>query len=128
MCLGAFMEKINLQPQRLLSKEPFIAVCDHVFDGDTFRISTDLFEQDLNAVEVIRLAMVDAPELKGADRARALSAKAELERLVLGKSVRIVPTRQWRDPYNRIIARVYVEHLDVGYQMILGGFARRLGR
>ena len=96
-----------LRPQRLPDRDMFLGVVVRVADGDTICIERVLGSASGPLIEYVRLAMLDAPELKGPDRAAAIRSRDALARLVLGRTVEIWPARIWRDPYHRIIARVF---------------------
>lgn len=112
-----------LSTQRLSSKAPLLGVVRQVKDGDTLVV--ELYEDDerLSRIEYVRLAGLDAAELKGPDVAAALRAKRALADLCFEKLVQVTPTRIWRDPYHRIIARVvtakYVTGDDLGWPPVI---------
>lgn len=110
--------------QRLADKLPFPAVVLRVNDGDTICVERIDVEHILPGIEYIRLAGIDAPELRGANRQRAIWSRDALAQLILGLQVTIQPTRIWRDPYSRIIARVRLGGVDVGAWLIQSGHAK----
>ncbi len=114
----------NLRPQRLAHKNPFVAFCDHVYDGDTIRVLLDDVYVHGRPVEIIRLAGIDAPELRGRDRCAALASREALHNVVIGQRVLVMPVRLWRCPYGRIIARVLVDDLDLGAWLVKNAWAR----
>jgi len=73
-----------------------------VIDGDTFTVVGD----------TIRLADVDAPEL---DQPNGVRAKRRLQELIEGKDVEY--EEQARDVYGRLVAQVWVGHVDVNATM-----------
>lgn len=116
------------RPQRLRDKLPWLAHCSHVYDGDTLRVERVFVSPGQNPVEVVRLAGLDAPELRAIDPKPGLASRQALSDLVLLQRLEIMPTRIWRDPYNRIIARVRLAGLDVNTWLIVNGWARPLRR
>lgn len=87
-----------------------------VIDGDTFEV---LYKGDPDKV---RIANIDAWELKDPGGPQA---KAYLRRLIEGKVVQLKTDRaRLRDRYGRLLARVYLDQLDVGQEMIDRGHAR----
>ncbi len=80
-----------------------------VIDGDTF-VTTDK--------QYIRIASTDAPEL---GRCGASEAKAELEKLILGKPVYLKVN--FRDPYQRLVSFVYTKDGFVNEKMLSSGYA-----
>jgi len=73
-----------------------------VIDGDTFTVVGD----------TIRLAGVDAPEL---DQPNGVRAKRRLRDLIEDKTVEY--RERARDVYGRIVAQVWVGHVDVNATM-----------
>ncbi len=84
-----------------------------ISDGDTFTLLTANKEQ-----RKIRLAEIDTPE-KGQPYGQ--KAQAVLSQLIFNKQVRVVQTDI--DRYGRVIARVYLDNLDVNVEMIKSGAA-----
>lgn len=81
-----------------------------VIDGDTIV---------LEGKEKIRLRYADAPEL---EYCGGLEAKAYLEKLVVGKKVRIV--EQIPDQYGRGMALVYTGNTFINSEMLESGWAK----
>jgi hypothetical protein len=82
-----------------------------VIDGDTFILESNKAK--------IRLRYVDAPELAFCG---GQEAKAELEKLVVGKQVRI--EEQIPDQYGRGMALVYIGNDCINQKMLASGWAR----
>lgn len=89
-----------------------------VIDGDTI---------ELNG-RTVRLSGINAPELTfGKKEAGALEAKQYLESLVLGKQVMLdVDDLSPTDKYNRTLARIYLDGMDVNREMLMQGYAKPL--
>lgn len=109
--------------QRLPDKQPLACQVVKVCDGDTICVSVDQPGQLLPRVEYVRLAAIDAPELRGPERGRAIASRDALARLIELERVTVTPARVWRDPYHRIIARVTLAGVDVGTWLVDHGFA-----
>ena len=91
---------------------------DRIIDGDTFEIRYD------GEPTSVRLFGIDAPEIRDPGGAEA---KAELARLILTRKVRLqFPGKRKRDNFGRLLARVYVDGIDIGAEMVKRGFARRV--
>jgi endonuclease YncB( thermonuclease family) len=134
--------KIPLDPrkhqystQRLADKKPFEALVLSVCDGDTLQVCREWqftsFEPDITKrsfhaldIEFIRLAAIDAPELKSLDARPALWAQIYLDGVCCRRIVTVRPRRIWRDLYHRIIATVECDGLDLGTCLIAAGHAR----
>ncbi len=86
-------------------------VVTHVVDGDTL---------DLGNGERVRLVGIDTPEVGDCNYD---DATAFLERMVLGKRVRLGISDEDRDGYGRLLRYVDVGRTDAGLRMITSGFA-----
>lgn len=93
---------------------PFDATVVRVHDGDTLTV---LFE---NVPTTIRLARIDAPELK---QEFGMQSRDRLTELCAKKSVRIEPINV--DRYDRIIAEVVLHGRNLNEQMVEEGLAWR---
>lgn len=87
---------------------PFTSIAD----GDTFKAKVQGVVMDF------RLESVDAPEH---DQPYGLEAKRELDSLIHGKQLVIVPSDT--DRYGRTVARVWVGDLDVNRERVRRGAA-----
>jgi endonuclease YncB( thermonuclease family) len=112
------------RPQRLASKLPFHALVIGVPDGDTLQISTSIEYISGDSIEYVRLAGIDAPEIRSQDVVNAVRSQQELYRLVFMQIVTVRPRRIWRDPYSRIIADVVFEGRDIGTCLLQSGHAK----
>lgn len=92
--------------------------CTAVHDGDTVTI----LEAGKREVRV-RLVEIDAPE-----KAQAFgdAAREHLAALVFGKFVEVRGTDH--DPYDRLLAHIYVDGVWVNRQMVVDGFAWQFDR
>jgi endonuclease YncB( thermonuclease family) len=116
-------DKLKRQTQRLGDKLPFSAQVLLVCDGDTILVARDCLEGESKRQEYIRLAAIDAPEMRGPDARMALWSQQFLEKWILGQVVTVTPRRIWRDPYHRIIATVTFGGKDVGTCLLENGHA-----
>jgi endonuclease YncB( thermonuclease family) len=71
----------------------------------------------------IRLHAIDAPE---SDQPHGRNARQVLSSLVFGKAVEVEPYEQ--DRYDRLVARLWLAHLDVNAEMVSRGMARTYRR
>lgn len=112
--------------------------CVRVIDGDTvvlrlaktFTLDVDFgfHVKDTMALTksaeiTFRLNGINTPEVVGASKTAGLAAKAALEGMIVGKSLRVVSHKP--DKYGRWLADIYVqgETASVNQRMIEGGFA-----
>lgn len=106
---------------------PVEAEVIRVVDGDTLAVRARIWLGQTVEVDV-RLAGIDAPEMKGKcprERARAEAARAYLARLAEGKPVRL--THVTRDKFGgRVIANVASDEApDLGAALRTRGLVRR---
>ncbi len=95
----------------------FEAEVRYVIDGDTFILAND---------KHVRIAGIDTPEIgrKGKpDQYYARNAKSMLNKLILGKQVRIEYAGKGVDRYKRIVGWVYLDDLFVNEYMVRKGAA-----
>lgn len=89
----------------------------YVIDGDTFILTNN---------KRVRIAGIDTPEIGRdgkPDQYYAEQAKALLNKLILGKRVRIEYAGKGEDRYKRIIGWVYVDNVFVNEKLIRKGAA-----
>lgn len=104
---------------------PYGAVVERIVDGDTVRVGWCSSYLERWGPWVIRLARIDAAELRPYPTAAGVAARDALIRLVGGRVVEVIPRRAWPDPYGRMIADIRVEGRDVAHEMIVGGWVQR---
>jgi endonuclease YncB( thermonuclease family) len=96
-----------------------------VYDGDTITIASKLPYADSPLYRFsVRLRGIDCPEIHGKtedEKARALCARKEMERLVLQKQV--VLKNIGTEKYGRLLADVYINDLHVNAHMLQKGLA-----
>lgn len=97
----------------------FVATVVHVTDGDTI-----LIELGNGKREFVRVAAIDAPEKRRKDRPGqpyAQRSREHLSGLVGNRQVRLVS--KGRDDYERIVARVWLDDMEIGLAQVCAGFA-----
>ncbi|ELA42200.1 uncharacterized protein VICG_00843 [Vittaforma corneae ATCC 50505] len=127
------MTSLDHLPRRFKSFE-FKGIVTKVGDGDGFKVvhmPLLRFKSSIKGIEPlsIRLAGIDAPEVRFFDRPEqpfAKEAREELRRLVLNKKVKIRVLDI--DHYRRIVAMVFVrkntfQNLNVNLEMVKKGLA-----
>ncbi|WP_439569076.1 thermonuclease family protein [Sphingopyxis sp.] len=101
----------------------FLCLAAVAVDGDTLRCSNIT-----DAGGRVRIARIDAPEMRGGDGA---AAKTAMARLIAGRKVHCaavdadprVKGDQSRDGFGRIVARCRVGGQDLGAAMLVAGLA-----
>ncbi|WP_408586588.1 thermonuclease family protein [Novosphingobium sp.] len=115
-----------MSPFQLLAATTALCVSPVVHDGDTVRCGA----------ERVRIAAIDAPEMRDSPRCRAprrpnawcdyakgLASRDALLAILRRGPVRI--ERQGTDRYGRTLARLTVQGRDVGAELVRMGMARR---
>jgi micrococcal nuclease len=92
--------------------------CLRCIDGDTIEVQLADGKTDK-----VRLAAVDAPELRAAGGAEA---KVFLTKLIAGRTVRLEGAR--RDKYRRRISQIYVGKTWVQLSLVRAGHAVRMDK
>lgn len=86
-----------------------------VYDGDTITIAARHGRQGKPYLFKVRLAGIDAAEMRGSsdeEKLAAVAARDALRELILGKMVKVVPTGE-QEKYGRLLARVVYKKRDV---------------
>ena len=101
---------IEIQAKQTLSSE----IIEKCYDGDTCTT---------NSGEKIRLACIDAPEIKGknAEPIKAKKSKEFLNNLVLNKKVFI--KRFTTDRYGRTVAELFIDDINIQKLLVNKGYA-----
>lgn len=92
-----------------------------VVDGDTLKVGIDL-GFNLTHTTNIRLARINCPETRGAEREEGLNAKNwVIENIPLGSDILIHSTKLGK--YGRPVAEVWVNSLNINDTLVEEGFA-----
>jgi len=98
-----------------------------VYDGDTITVDVDLGLGVWKRGQKIRLAGIDAPEIRGEEREAGLVSRDRLRELVLDKFVTIKTYKDKKGKYGRWIADVIVEGNLVNETLVLEELAKIYG-
>ncbi len=98
-----------------------------VYDGDTCRVDLDLGFGVWIRREKIRLARINAPELKGPERPRGLEARDYLRKLVLNKNIILQTKKDRKGKYGRYLGELWLkveeEWMNVNDLLVQQGLA-----
>jgi len=98
-----------------------------VYDGDTIYVDIDLGLSTWIRHEKIRLARIDAPEIRGKERPAGVQAREFLKKLVLNKSILLVTIKDRREKYGRYLGEIWLEEngewINVNDRMLEAGMA-----
>ena len=96
-----------------------------VYDGDTVKADVDLGFGVLLQAETFRLYGIDAPEVRGAERAAGLKARDWLRSRILGKRVTLKSIRDQKGKYGRRLALICDAEGDVIADLVAASHAER---
>lgn len=95
-----------------------------VYDGDTITVDIDLGLGVWLRGQKIRLAGINAPEIRGEDRPLGLLSRDRLRELVLDKFVKITTFKDKKGKYGRWIADVYTDECFVNETLVIEDLAK----
>ncbi len=88
------------------------ARCTRAYDADTITVDVDLgMHVTLHGI-TLRLARIDAPEVRGTERPEGLAARDFLRPLVVGEALLVQTFKDKVGKYGRYIAEVWIERGD----------------
>jgi len=104
------------------------AIVKSVYDGDTCTVDIDLGLGAWIHGEKLRLHRINAPELRGAERAEGLRSRDFLRSQIDGKEILIQTIKDKRGKYGRYIADIWLESegenwINVNDLLVENGFA-----
>ena len=95
------------------------AIVKKVYDGDTITVDIDLGFNIWQKNQKIRLADINAPEIRGEEREQGLISRDKLrEWLPLGKIIRLVTLKDRKGKYGRYIGYVFPYGDDENFRHI----------
>ena len=105
------------------------AIVTAVYDGDTCTVDIDLGLNTWIRNEKLRLNRINAPELKGNERAKGLLSRDFLKGKIEGKEIMIETIKDRREKYGRYLAEVWLEEkkekfININDLMVSEDFAK----
>lgn len=94
-----------------------------VYDGDTITADVDLGFNTWRRGEKLRLAGINAPEVRGEEREAGLISRDALRSRVLGKQVIICTIKDKTGKFGRYLAEIYLDGENINEWMMLKGHA-----
>ena len=88
------------------------AIVTKVYDGDTITVSLDLGFGVWIKGEKVRLASINAPEVRGASRPLGIISRDYLRELILNKEVTITTYKDKKGKYGRYIGNIFLKKGD----------------
>lgn len=86
----------------------YSATVTDIYDGDTFTLEFEI-GFSLKFEDVIRLARVDTPELRGEERPEGIKVRDHVEKLLLNKRVIALTDEDDRGKYGRLLTEIYYQ-------------------
>lgn len=101
-----------------------------VYDGDTIRVEIDLgFGLKWCGIDgkgvSIRLADIDAPEVRGKERESGLITRDFLRNLILGKVVTLKTIKDTSEKYGRYLGIILLDNLNINEHLVTEGLVVR---
>jgi len=99
-----------------------------VYDGDTCTADIDLGLHTVRKNEKIRLARINAPEVRGSQREQGLISRDFLRNLILDKAILIQTIKDKQGKYGRFLGEIWLINDDgslsnINDLMVSSGFA-----
>jgi micrococcal nuclease len=102
------------------------AAVTRIVDGDTVIVDIDLGFGVWLRDQSVRLAKINAPEIRGSTKESGLASKDFLTKLILNKWVEI-RTEKGQEKYGRWLATILLEEdknlIDINHKMVAEGHA-----
>ncbi len=94
------------------------ATVTSVYDGDTITVDIDLgFNVQLKN-QKIRLANIDTPEVKGAEREQGLVVRDKLRELIGGKAIILKTEKDKQGSFGRWLGTVILDRLNINQYLL----------
>jgi len=96
-----------------------------IYDGDTIRVDIDLGFNIWSMNSPVRLAGLDAPEVRGDERVEGLKSRDWLAlQIPVGTRIFIQTTKDSREKYGRYLATIYMaDGTNLNEKMLAEGLA-----
>lgn len=96
-----------------------------VYDGDTLTADIDLGFSVVLRDQTVRLARINAPEMRGAGAEMGVKSRDALRSQVLGKTVVLRTIKDSREKYGRWLGEVWVNDKCVNDWLLAEGLANK---
>lgn len=107
----------------MIEKYQYSATVVSIYDGDTITVMVDL-GFGVQVKQKLRLARINTPEVKGAQREQGIASRDYLIALVpIGSQIDIRTIRDSQEKYGRYLAEVFKEDICVNDLLVQAGMA-----
>jgi micrococcal nuclease len=105
---------------------PFVYKCKivKIYDGDTVTAEIDLGFSIKHTI-VIRLAGINAPEIRGKERPEGLRSKTYLQELIKDKQVVVQTLKDKKEKYGRYLGILWLGDLNISEHLVELGYAKK---
>jgi micrococcal nuclease len=99
-----------------------------VYDGDTCTVDIDLGLHTWIHGEKIRLARINAPEIRGEEREKGLLSRDCLRKLILDRDIILETIKDDKEKYGRYLGEIWAldekgQYYNVNDKLVLEGYA-----
>lgn len=94
-----------------------------VYDGDTITVDIDLGFDTILKNQKIRLYGINAPELKGLNKAQGIVSRDALRSRVTGKDIIIETIQDKKEKFGRWLGKIEIDGENLNTWMIANNFA-----
>jgi len=101
------------------------AYVTNVYDGDSITVDIDLGFGIIMKNKKIRLAEIDAPEIRGKEKEQGIISKEWLKNKILNKNITINTTKDKTGKYGRYLAYIYINNENLNESMLNNGLAKK---
>ena len=96
-----------------------------VYDGDTLTADIDLGFSVVLQGQTVRLARINAPEVRGSSASAGIKSRDALRTQVLGKTVVLRTIKDSREKYGRWLGEVWVDGVCINDWLLTEGLANK---
>jgi len=101
------------------------ALVTTVYDGDTLTADIDLGFSVIMRGQSVRLARINAPEVRGSSLEAGIKSRDALRSRVLGKSIILKTIKDSREKYGRWLGEIWIEGACINDWLLSEGLASR---
>ncbi|MEM9359958.1 MAG: thermonuclease family protein [Pseudomonadota bacterium] len=101
----------------------YAAEITDVYDGDTVTADIDLGFHTWRRGERLRLYGINAPEVRGSERAEGLVSRDALREKILHKEVIVCTIKDRKGKYGRYLARLFLDSEDINEWLVANDYA-----
>lgn len=101
------------------------ALVTAVYDGDTLTVDIDLGFSVIMRGQSVRLARINAPEVRGSSLEAGIKSREALRSRVLGKSVILKTIKDSREKYGRWLGEIWIDGTCINDWLLTEGLANK---